>query len=252
MANIITLWSQFYLTDTGLRLRQKSIAEGVEIAFTYAKIGQGVPSSPNDVPLMTDIIAAAEEVPVVRSVAEGVTHYVGVRVDNKDFEQPVLMTEIGLFAKIGDDAPVLYGYTYATQGYDSIPAGKVAHYVWTIGIDTVISRSQSITFTYDGSEVYATEDEIDQLIQAFDAFKGEIREELNKAVEVSDKELPSVGVKIHFFKVKDVADYIPFKPESDPSDITGVEEGMLETEEAGCVRGYIADGKLRPMAISTE
>lgn len=196
MANITTIWSQFFLTDAGLRLRQQSIATGAELVFSFAKIGQGVPINPANIPLMTDIVSAAEEVPVVRSEAEGVTHYVGVRVDNKDFKQPVLMTEIGLFAKIGDDEPVLYGYTYATQGYDSIPAGKISHYVWTIGIDTVISRAQSISFSYDGSKVYATEEEIDRLIQAFDAFKEEIRgglmpsdmpEQVSAAVEKADQ-----------------------------------------------------------------
>lgn len=195
MANVITVWSQFYLTDAGLRLRQQTIATGAELVFCYAKIGQGVPINPANIPLMTDIVSAAKEVPVVRSEAEGVTHYVGVRVDNKDFEQPVLMTEIGLFAKIGEDEPVLYGYTYATQGYDSIPAGKVSHYIWTIGIDTVISRAQSISFTYDGSKVYATEEEIDFLIQAFDEFKQSVEgglmpsdmpEQVNTAVEKAE------------------------------------------------------------------
>ena len=179
MANIITIWSQFFLTDAGLRLRQQSIATGAELTFCFAKIGQGVPTNPENIPLMTDVVLAAEEVPVVRSEAEGATHYVGVRVDNKDFEQPVLMTEIGLFAKIGGDEPILYGYTYATQGYDSIPAGKVSHYIWTIGIDTVISRAQSISFIYDGSKVYATEEEVDRLIQAFGAFKEEMEQRLD-------------------------------------------------------------------------
>lgn len=180
MANVITIWSQFFITDSGLRLRQQTIATGAELTFCFAKIGQGVPINPANIPLMTDIVSAAEEVPVVRSVAEGVTHHVGVRVDNKDFEQPVLMTEIGLFAKIGEEEPVLYGYTYATQGYDSIPAGNVSHYIWTIGIDTVISRAQSILFNYDGNEVYATEEEIDRLIQAFDAFKVEFTKDVQK------------------------------------------------------------------------
>lgn len=178
MANTITVWSQFYITDAGLRLRQQTIATGAELTFCFAKIGQGVPSNPENIPLMTDIVLSAEEVPVIRSESDGATHYVGVRVDNKDFKQPVLMTEIGLFAKIGDDEPILYGYTYATQGYDSIPAGNVSHYIWTIGIDTIISRSQSITFEYDGSKVYATEEEMDVLIKAFDDFKDEIREGL--------------------------------------------------------------------------
>ena len=191
MANTITVWSQFYITDAGLRLRQQTIATGAELTFCFARIGQGVPSNRENIPLMTDIVLYAEEVPVIRTVADGSSHYVGVRVDNKDFEQSILMTEIGLYAKIGDDEPVLYGYAYATQGYDSIPAGNVSHFVWTIGIDTIISRSQNITFAYDGSKVYASEEEIDELIKAFDEFKNEIRNDIisGKFLEIANEEL---------------------------------------------------------------
>ncbi len=185
MANVITDWSQFYLTDMGLRLRQQTIATGAELTFCFAKIGQGVPIKPENIPLMTDIISAAEKVPVVRSEAEGVTHSVGVRIDNKEFKQPVLMTEIGLFAQIGEEEPVLYGYTYATQGYDSIPAGKVSHYTWTIIIDTVISRAQSITFSYDGSKVYATEEEFDELKQQIAKLDTSGISSLNIAIPIS-------------------------------------------------------------------
>lgn len=160
MANVVTQWNPFIITNKGLELRQRSIATGATITFNYAKIGQGVPSNPETIPSMTDIVSAAEQVPVVRSESDGVTHSVGIRIDNADFEQPVLMTEIGLFASIGQETPVLYGYTYATQGYDSIPAGSTSHYVWTVSIDTVISRAQSISFTYDGSGVYVTEAEM--------------------------------------------------------------------------------------------
>ena len=160
MANVVTQWNPFIITNKGLELRQRSIATGATITFNYAKIGQGVPSNPATIPSMTDIISAAEQVPVVRSESDGVTHSVGIRIDNADFEQPVLMTEIGLFASIGQETPLLYGYTYATQGYDSIPAGSTSHYVWTVSIDTVISRAQSISFTYDGSVVYVTEAEM--------------------------------------------------------------------------------------------
>ena len=160
MANVVTQWNPFIITNKGLELRQRSIATGATITFNYAKIGQGVPSNPATIPSMTDIISAAEQVPVVRSESDGVTHSVGIRIDNADFEQPVLMTEIGLFASIGQETPVLYGYTYTTQGYDSIPAGSTSHYIWTVSIDTVISRTQSISFTYDGSGVYITEAEM--------------------------------------------------------------------------------------------
>ncbi len=178
MADVVTVWNPFIITNRGLNLRQEAIATGKTVAFDYAKIGQGAPSNPANIPLMADLVTQAQQVPVVRSESNGVTHFVGVRIDNKDFLQPVLMREIGLFASLDGSAPILYGYTYAAQGYDSIPAGSASHYIWTVGIDTVLSRTQNISFTYDGSAVYALHDDIDQMILSFNAFKAEVNEAL--------------------------------------------------------------------------
>lgn len=177
MADVVTVWNPFIITNNGLELRQAAIATEKSVKFDYAKIGQGAPSNPSNIPLMTDVVLPAHQVPVVRSESKGVTHFVGVRIDNAKFPQPVLMREIGLFASLGGGAPILYGYTCAMQGYDSIPAGSISHYIWTVGIDTVLSRAQSIMFSYDGSTVYASYDDIDRLIRAFEDFKQEVCEQ---------------------------------------------------------------------------
>ena len=156
MADVVTVWNPFIITNNGLNLRQQAIATGRTVAFNYAEIGQGAAANPSNIPLMTALVSSAAQVPVVRTESDGPTHFVGVRIDNIDYAQPVLMREIGLFASIDGNAPILYGYTCAAQGYDSIPAGNVAHYIWTIGINTVLSRAQSISFVYDGSKVYVT------------------------------------------------------------------------------------------------
>lgn len=166
MENVETIWSPFIITNAGLNIRQKAIASNETVTFNYAKIGQGAPNTSENVPLMTDMILFAEQVEVVRTETKGVTHYIGVRIDNRTFERPVLMTEIGVFASIGNSEPVLYGYTYTTQGYDSIPSSDVSHYVWTIGIDTVLSRSQNISFSYDGSNLYVTQEDFNAHIHA--------------------------------------------------------------------------------------
>lgn len=153
---IVTLWSPFILTDAGLILRQRAIAGEGTLTFIYAKIGEGVPADPNNIPLMTNLVSPAQEVPVVKSEATGTTHILGVRIDNQSFTDPVLMTELGVFVCLDDEDPIMYGYSYATQGYDSIPAGSTSHYVWTINIDTVISRATSIELSYDGSGTFVT------------------------------------------------------------------------------------------------
>ncbi|MCM1059478.1 MAG: hypothetical protein NC452_04215, partial [Eubacterium sp.] len=165
MENVETIWSPFIITNAGLNIRQKAIASNETVTFNYAKIGQGVPNTSANIPLMTDIVKFAEQVEVVRTEAKEGNHHIGVRIDNSTFEQPVLMTEIGVFASIRNSEPVLYGYTYTTQGYDSIPSSDVSHYIWTIGIDTVLSRSQNISFSYDGSSLYVTHEDFNTHIE---------------------------------------------------------------------------------------
>ena len=156
-----TLWSPFIITNAGIKIRQESVVEGKPITFNYAKIGQGIPTNPANIPLMLDLISPALQVAIVRSDADGETHHIGIRIDNESLTQSILMTEVGLYASIDGKAPILYGYGYATQGYDSIPPGNVSHYVWTIEIDTVLSRSQNIVFNYDASNIYVTAKDVE-------------------------------------------------------------------------------------------
>lgn len=162
MADVITKWSEFYLTEKGLEMRQKVIAEGVVPRFVYAKIGEGVPAIPANIPLMTDLVSPSEQVAVTRSYAVQKTHYLDVYIDNKDFQQEIFMREIGVFAKLADsDEVILYGYSYTLQGYEPIPTGDTFHRTWRIGANTGISRSSNIVIVYDGSQVYVTVEEFD-------------------------------------------------------------------------------------------
>ncbi|MDE7281030.1 MAG: hypothetical protein K2N36_04760 [Ruminiclostridium sp.] len=156
-----TLWSPFIITNAGIKIRQESVVEGKPITFNYAKIGQGIPTNPANIPLMPELISPALQVAIVRSDADEETHHIGIRIDNESLTQSILMTEVGLYASIDGKAPILYGYGYATQGYDSIPPGNVSHYVWTIEIDTVLSRSQNIVFNYDASNIYVTAKDVE-------------------------------------------------------------------------------------------
>ena len=193
MADPVTMWSSFTITENGLALRQKAIALGLRPTFVFAEIGEGVPPDPSQIPNMTALVQRAEQVQVTRSMSSGTTHHVDVQIDNMGFNSPVLMREMGVFAAIlppdpedldfddfMDDekksalddpelpqffTPSLYGYAYTTSGYESIPPGEEFHRIWTIGADTQISRSESIAIKYDGSIVYVTHEDIDALRQ---------------------------------------------------------------------------------------
>lgn len=148
-------WSNFDLTDDGLAMRQKAIAEKKVIDFAYAMIGQGKPESPDQVYSMKSLIMPAIRVPVRRSVARETTHYLDIFIDNKDVRDEIFCTEIGVFAKFDDaEEYKLYGYTYAIKGYEQIPPGSVFRRKYQIGANTHISRSLNITVSYDDSNIY--------------------------------------------------------------------------------------------------
>jgi hypothetical protein len=193
----MTIWSPFILTDNGLALRQNALANQLNIAWSYAKIGEGVPANPADIPLFTDLVLPAREALIVRSESDGATHKIGIRIDNSDFDQPVLLREMGVFAAIGTDPPILYGYAYAEQGYDSIPDKDTYHYVGTPEIDTVISRAANIEFNWTGSSLYVTFDDLATLEAAIEAER-QRAETAENALEaqvavLSQKAIPGLG-----------------------------------------------------------
>jgi hypothetical protein len=181
MAEPTTLWSDFILTDWGLALRQKAISLGLQVEFVHAEIGEGVPTEPAAIPIMTALVQPAQQVQVVRSLSMGTTHHVDVQIDNRDFPAPIVTRELGVFARIQtpeDGSPALddpelpgflvlgmYGYAYTTSGYESIPAGSDFHRIWSIGVDTQIARATAIAIIYDGSAIYVTFEDLDPIQQ---------------------------------------------------------------------------------------
>jgi len=178
----ITKWSDFIITNSGLALRQKAIALGLQVRFVYAEVGEGVPADPSLIPIMTSLVLFKERAGIARSASGEATHHVDIIVDNLRFEESFPMREQAVYARIeqpedpestalldpeleGFFEPVLYGYAYTLNGYESVPAGKQQHRLWTIGVDTLISRSMEITIVYDGSNVYVNNDQIDPILK---------------------------------------------------------------------------------------
>lgn len=184
MADVITQWSEFFISDMGLALRQAAFAHGLRPAFIYAEIGEGVPPDPSEIPLMTALALPARDekgatikAPVKRSLSIGSTHHVDIVIDNKDYKTAIIMREIALYAMLENPnpdepedpdlavffKPVLYGYSYTLKGYESIPTGKEFHRIWTIGADVAIARSKEISIIYDGSTIYVSHEDIDDI-----------------------------------------------------------------------------------------
>lgn len=185
------IWSEFYITDAGLRLRTEVIAEAGTIVFSRAEVGEGKPGSLLEIGTMTGLVTFKEPAYVVRSFAISAenTHGMVIKIDNEQFNNEVLVTEVGVYAKKeGSDTEILYGYAYALVGYASMPAGADGHRTWNLVFNTKISRSSGVTVNYDGSGVFLSFKEFEFALSNYytkieiDVFLTDLNEQLaNKA-----------------------------------------------------------------------
>ena len=162
-------WSEFYITDSGLRLRTEVIAEKGTIEFSRAEVGEGKPASVLSIGTMTGLATPKEDAYVVRSFVNSENnHCMIIKIDNEDFANEVLVTEVGVYAKkAGTDTEILYGYAYCLAGYAPMPAGTDGHRVWNLVFNTKISRASEVTIVYDGAGVYLSYEEFEAAISDY-------------------------------------------------------------------------------------
>lgn len=156
-------WSEFIITDTGLNLRTEVIAEKGSIDFVYAEIGEGKPTTQEEIPNISSVIIPKGRVPVVKSFMDNNNnHIMFVKIDNKDFNEEILVTEVAVYAKkVGTDTIVLYGYAYCIIGAAILPPNNAQRRAWNLVFDTKISRTSDVTIIYDGSGVFVPYDVYD-------------------------------------------------------------------------------------------
>ncbi len=155
-------YKPFVLTEQGMKMRQSVIAGEYVMDFTRAVIGQGRPASEDDMFALTAVVSPAADMPVKESYVENFNHIIVAVVDNVKLTEAVMMTEVGIMARMLDKAgkvvkpEILYGYTYTTR-YDYLPNPASGYIVQReMMFDTVISRTANVSVTFDASRVYAT------------------------------------------------------------------------------------------------
>jgi len=155
-------YQAFELTEKGLKLRQRAIAEGFNVHFTRGEIGEGRPQEGEEVHFLEGLINPVLDVPIKESMAEHVNHIMTIIIDNTKLEKDVLMTEIGIYAKLVDNetgeeiiGEILYGYTF-TNTYDYIPVSEIHFIHREISFNTVLSRDGTFKIVFDKSRVYVT------------------------------------------------------------------------------------------------
>ncbi len=106
------LITKFTITDSGMALITRSVAEGKILTFTRALAGNGVHSdSPNGLVAMRGTTTKAMLIGSVSYDAVDESASVITTLTNADFLTSMIISEYGLFAKLtGDASDVLFGY----------------------------------------------------------------------------------------------------------------------------------------------
>lgn len=215
------------LTAAGQRLRAKIEAGYGTIALKITRIVTA--SGTSDTPLaLTDVVNQKQEFTITGRYTEDARTTIKAVLTNAELSKGYTLSQIGFYALDPDEGEILYRISqFETPNY--VPASTERGWTYEPSFNFFTGNASDVDVKIDPSG-----------IATLAAIYG--------AVEVSGNAIPAVGVKTHFFEVKAISDYIPFSPE--PEDIPGIEDGLLDTDDAGRVRGYINDGSLHQMAIS--
>lgn len=162
-------WSDYFITKAGRAFRQKCIAEGKTPVFTRAAIGSGKPAFISGIDNLTSLVSYETDVILKKSYAHEDNHLCIVRIDNAGYTQPILMTEVAVFAKCEDVPELLYGYTFNMDGYVLIPAqtSVTNRKVYEMTLDTCLSRSSEIQIVYDDASLWISHEDFNDFISSW-------------------------------------------------------------------------------------
>ena len=149
------------ITKAGNDELAAAIGSNSPITFTRVVLGSG--RHTGDLKAITNVKTPAITLPALQSVLAGATgfHVLG-RLDNSNVTVETNVTEIGVFAKVGSRAEVLYMYTSAEAG-DLIPPRREAILVRDYEFDVRIADNGQLTVQYsnDTQAIYAKRAELD-------------------------------------------------------------------------------------------
>lgn len=203
-------YSAFEITEKGLALRQMAIAKGLKVDFTRGAIGEGRPSGDLEPYFMTELVSHAADVPIKESYAQEKNHIMTIVIDGTALQNDVMMTEMGIYARLIDTETdqeimpeIVYGYTY-TSKYDYVPAGEEYNLYREISFDTVLSRDGKLKIVYDKTKVYVTRQELEeygaQIIKYKNELSGLLASDLQGAIDEL-KALCDKNPKVHVSEI---------------------------------------------------
>lgn len=176
------------VTNAGRAALSKALAAKEPITFTRMGIGTG--RKTEKIEAITALASEKMSLPVSQVKAPQLYDFrVAGRLTNFEVEEEFTVTEIGIFAKVGNDPEVLYMYTSAEAG-DLIPQKREAILVRDYEFNVRISSTGEAKVTYlPSTSALAKKIEVDAVQNDLDDFKPTVftKEEGRALTDKSDK-----------------------------------------------------------------
>lgn len=158
------------LVDSGLGMIISSL-NGDSITFTKIVVGNGVPSSADDISSFTDLVNPLVEISLTtyeENLNRGFV-IIGGRVSSEDVDSGFYGYELGVFAKDSSNNEYLFAYRYNDTNVDYFPATSEGRLV-EINLQVVVSvgNAENVSAIVTASDAYASK-------EAFDNHVGDYR-----------------------------------------------------------------------------
>lgn len=140
-----------HVTNLGSALLARVLAGEGELTFTRIVMGNGNMPSTQTPATMTDVVSPKATMSITKAaVGESQTAVIGGRFDNTEVTEEFEWRELGVYAKVGEDASdVLYSYGYTPAG-ELIPAGGGSTVVEKlVDLVTYIGDVDTLTAVFD-------------------------------------------------------------------------------------------------------
>lgn len=148
------------VTDKAISETALAIQNREPLVFTRIALGSG--RHRTDIGKKNNIVQVVHSLQVAQSLSTDVADTIRLtaRFDNSQIEREIIVNEIGVFAKRGNQEEFMYMYTWAEQG-DVIPPKTSAYVYRDYDFNTTISKNSQITIQYNATDlVYATVPEL--------------------------------------------------------------------------------------------
>lgn len=148
------------VTDKAISETALAIQNREPLIFTRIALGSG--RHRTDAGKKNDVAQIVHSLQVTQSLSTDIADTIRLtaRFDNSRIEREMIVNEIGVFAKRGNNEEFMYMYTWAEQG-DVIPPKTSAYVYRDYDFNTTISKNSQITIQYNATDlVYATVPEL--------------------------------------------------------------------------------------------